>query len=113
MSGPCDFGIIVHGPEAVYSGEAGLTMAFLGSKGDVLARRGIHIIGITDGDRDGILFGSQKAEGSVILKVLGTTDDEAGAVLAKTIKGTNTFEGFLQRVKDGLGQMGAAYEACP
>jgi hypothetical protein len=81
--------------------------------GDVLARRGIRIIGITDGDRDGILFGSQKAEGSVILKVSGTTDDEAGAVLAKTIRGTDTFEGFLQRVKDGLGRIRITYEVCP
>jgi hypothetical protein len=81
--------------------------------GDVLARRGIRIIGITDGDRDGILFGSQKADGSVILKVRGMTDDEAGAGLAKMIKGTDTFEGFVQRVKDGLGRMGAGYEVCP
>ncbi len=81
--------------------------------GDVLARRGIRIIGITDGDRDGVLVGSQKAEGSVVLRVLGTTDDEAGAALAKKIKGTDTFEGFLQKVKDGLGKMGIAYEVVP
>jgi hypothetical protein len=78
--------------------------------GDVLARRGIRVIGITDGDRDGILAGSQKAEGSVILRVRGTTDDEAGARLARQISGTDTFEGFLQKVKDGLGKMGVAYE---
>ncbi len=81
--------------------------------GDVLARRGIRIIGITDGDRDGILFDSQKADGSVILKVRGATDDEAGVVLAKSIKGTDTFEGFLQRAKAELERMGIGYEVCP
>jgi len=80
---------------------------------DVLARRGVRIIGITDGDRDGILFGPQKADGSAVFKVAGVTDDEAGAMLAKTIGGTDTFEGFLQRVKDELGRAGVAYEVCP
>jgi hypothetical protein len=80
--------------------------------GDVLARRGVRIIGITDGDRDGILFGSRKTEGSVVFKVGGTTDDEAGAMLAKMMSGTDTFEGFVEKVRDGLGRMGVAYEVC-
>ncbi len=81
--------------------------------GDVLARRGVRVIGITDGDRDGILFGPQKAEGSIVLRVRGTTDDEAGAALAKAIKGTDTFEGFVQKVKAELGRMKVAYEVAP
>ncbi len=81
--------------------------------GDVLARRGVRVIGITDGDRDGILAGPRRAEGSVILRVRGTTDDEAGAVLAKAIKGADTFEGFVQKVKTELGRMKVAYEAGP
>lgn len=81
--------------------------------GDVLARRGVRIIGITDGDRDGLLFSSQRADGSVILRVVGITDDEAGAALADAIRGTDTFEGFAQKVKDALERMRVAYEVCP
>ncbi len=78
--------------------------------GDVLARLGIRVIGITDGDLDHILAGPQKAEGSVVFKVRGTTDDGAGAALARAISGADTFEGFVQKVKDELGRMGVAYE---
>jgi hypothetical protein len=80
--------------------------------GDVLARRGIPIIGITDGDRDGILCGPMKACGSVILRMAGTTDDEAGAVLARAVGGHDTFDGFVSRVKAELARMRIAYEEC-
>jgi hypothetical protein len=81
--------------------------------GDVLARKGIRIIGITDGDKDGILRGPMKACGSVVLKMLGTTDDEAGAALAMAVRGTDTFEGFVARIKEELGRMNVEYEVCP
>ncbi len=81
--------------------------------GDVLARRGIRIIGITDGDKDGVLRGPVKACGSVIFKVSGTTDDEAGAALAKKIHGTDTFEGFVAKIKEELAHMGVEYEVAP
>jgi hypothetical protein len=81
--------------------------------GDVLARKGIRIIGITDGDKDGILRGPMKACGSVVLKMLGTTDDEAGAALARAVRGTDTFEGFVARIKEELGRMHVEYEVCP
>lgn len=81
--------------------------------GDVLARRGLRIIGITDGDRDGVLKGPIKACGSVIFKVSGTTDDNAGAALAAAVSGTDTFEGFVEKIKKELAHMDIAYEVCP
>ncbi len=80
--------------------------------GDVLARRGVRIIGITDGDKDGVLNDAMKACGSVVFKVSGITDDEAGAQIARKINGKNTFEGFLNKVVDELKSMNISYEAC-
>ena len=81
--------------------------------GDVLARRGVRVIGITDGDKDGVLNDAMKACGSVVFKVSGITDDEAGARIAGKIVKTNTFEGFLNNVVDELERMNVSYEACP
>ena len=81
--------------------------------GDVLARRGVRVIGITDGDRDGVLKGPVRACGSIVFKVLGTTDDEAGAALAKKIRGHDTFEGFVAKVREELVRMGVEYEVAP
>ncbi|WP_231845109.1 DUF2117 domain-containing protein [Methanocella paludicola] len=81
--------------------------------GDVLARRGVRVIGITDGDRDGVLKGPARASGSVILRILSTTDDEAGAALARKINGTDTFEGFVAKVREELARMGVEYEVAP
>ncbi len=79
--------------------------------GDVLARLGVRVIGITDGDLDGLLSKPAKAGGSVVFRVHGITDDEAGAALAKIIMGRDTFEGFVRRVEEGLERMGVKYEA--
>ncbi|HTX44033.1 MAG TPA: DUF2117 domain-containing protein, partial [Methanocella sp.] len=80
--------------------------------GDILARRGVRIIGITDGDRDGVLKAPVRASGSIIFKVKGVTDDEAGAALAAAVAGTDTFEGFVEKVKAELGRMGVSFEVC-
>ena len=77
--------------------------------GDVLARRGVRIIGITDGDADGVLGDAMKACGSVVLKVKGITDDEAGAAVARSIGGKDDFDGFLEQVKGTLKRMGISY----
>ncbi len=79
--------------------------------GDVLARLGVRIIGITDGDRDGVLTRPARARGSAIFRVRGMTDDEAGAALAKVVRGRDTFDGFVKRVKCELERMGVKYEA--
>ena len=81
--------------------------------GDVLARRGVRIIGITDGDKDGVLGDALKACGSVVFRVGGITDDEAGAAVACRISGKDDFDGFLDKVTRALKQMGVSYEVCP
>ena len=49
--------------------------------GDILSGFSIPIIGITDGDIDGIYNGSSRTCDSVIIQVHGTSDDEVGAAL--------------------------------
>jgi len=55
---------------------------------DILARLGIPIIGIVDGDVDGVLTSSVVPEGSVIIQVKTGFDDMLGAeVLEKLMRG--------------------------
>ncbi|MCD1295464.1 hypothetical protein CUJ83_10680 [Methanocella sp. CWC-04] len=66
---------------------------------DILARLGIRAIGITDGDKDSILKDTVVPKGSVIIRVSGITDDEAGVDAYSCVAGNNdTFEGFSQKV---------------
>ncbi|AEF95597.1 DUF2117 family protein [Methanotorris igneus] len=51
--------------------------------GDILARFGIRIIGITDGDRDEILKSPVIAEGSAIFLIENMRDDDVGELLMK------------------------------
>jgi hypothetical protein len=70
---------------------------------DVLARLGIRTIGITDGDLDSLLSCAIKTEGSVIFKVSGITDDDAGIEVCKALESSeDTFEGFVEKVKGCL-----------
>ena len=46
-----------------------------------MSRAGIPIIGVTDGDGDEIYTGASKAEGSIILRLKNTSDDDVGALL--------------------------------
>jgi hypothetical protein len=48
---------------------------------DILARFGIPIIGITDGDTDGIYEGSNQSRDSIVIQVCGTSDDDVGIAL--------------------------------
>jgi hypothetical protein len=52
--------------------------------GDILSRAGIPIIGITDGDGDGIYAGMCKAEGSIVLRLDNASDDEIGSSLERS-----------------------------
>ena len=52
--------------------------------GDVLSRIGIPIIGITDGDDDGLYSGACTIEGSVILHLNNASDDDVGFVLEQS-----------------------------
>jgi hypothetical protein len=49
--------------------------------GDILARFGIRVIGITDGDRDEILKNPVILKGSVIFLIKNMRDDDAGKIL--------------------------------
>jgi hypothetical protein len=53
--------------------------------GSVLARFGVPIVAIVDGDEDGICDDKAMAEGSVILLMRSGTDDIVGAEVRRTI----------------------------
>ncbi|XRP96824.1 DUF2117 family protein [Methanocaldococcus sp. 16A] len=53
--------------------------------GDILARFGIKILGITDGDRDNILKNPVILKGSVIFLIKNMRDDDAGEILKKNL----------------------------
>ena len=50
---------------------------------DILSRVGIPIVGITDGDADGIYRATCKAHGSVVILLKDESDDEIGYLLEK------------------------------
>jgi hypothetical protein len=52
--------------------------------GDILSRIGIPIVGITDGDGDGIYTGMCKADGSVIFRLSKASDDDVGFALEQS-----------------------------
>ena len=53
--------------------------------GDILARFGIKIIGITDGDKDDILKNPVILNGSVIFLIKNMKDDDVGKILEKSL----------------------------
>ncbi|WP_083810061.1 DUF2117 domain-containing protein [Methanothermococcus okinawensis] len=57
--------------------------------GDILARFGIKIIGITDGDRDEILKNPIITRGSNIFLIKNWKDDDVGELLKKELKNKN------------------------
>ena len=54
--------------------------------GDILARFGVRVIGITDGDRDEILKNPIIADGSAIFLIENMKDDDVGELLMKEFK---------------------------
>ncbi|MDK2790371.1 MAG: hypothetical protein PWP15_878 [Methanothermococcus sp.] len=71
--------------------------------GDILARFGIKIIGITDGDRDDILKDPIITEGSNIFLIKNWKDDDVGKILGKKLKNKNlTYDDTLYRIKEIL-----------
>jgi hypothetical protein len=80
--------------------------------GDILSRAGIPIIGITDGDGDEIYTGACKAEGSIILRLKNTSDDDVGFLLeGSSVLDRNDFtlEDVVDIVKDFLRQSGVDF----
>ena len=52
--------------------------------GDILSREGIPIIGITDGDGDGLYSGTYQVEASLTLRLCNASDDEIGFLLERS-----------------------------
>lgn len=72
--------------------------------GDILSRFGIPIIGITDGDAEGLLQGGELAPGSTIFKV--KSDDEAGRRIFQQIFEAKPFyEGVLDSLKGRIAEV--------
>jgi hypothetical protein len=54
--------------------------------GDILSRAGIPIVGITDGDGDGLYAGACDVEGSLVLRLGNASDDDIGFLLERSGK---------------------------
>jgi len=54
---------------------------------DILSRFGVPVIGITDGDRDGLIEDTRTAPGSLVIKVQPGTDDRVGERVRRRIFG--------------------------
>ena len=80
--------------------------------GDILSRAGIPIIGITDGDGDEIYYGACKAEGSILLHLKNTSDDDVGLLLERSTlldRNDYTLNGVVDIVKIILRQSGVDF----
>ena len=71
---------------------------------DILYRVGVPVIGITDGDRDGLIDETRKASGSIIIRVQPGTDDCMGKMVRKQVfKGSKGIEcPSLQELKRNI-----------
>jgi hypothetical protein len=79
--------------------------------GDVLARLGVRIIGITDADKDSVLIGPIRMGGSVIFRVGGITDDMAGAMIGKALyDDIDRFDGFVNKAEGLMREKNIIYE---
>lgn len=66
--------------------------------GDILHRYGIPVVGLTDGDPDGLVSGELYCRGSMMLRVVG--DDEFGKVVREEVfGGRSVIEGDFEEVK--------------
>jgi hypothetical protein len=72
--------------------------------GDILSRIGIPIVGITDGDGDGIYAGTCKADGSVIFRLSKASDDNVGLALEQSgiLNGENYTLGDIVTIVTGF-----------
>ena len=52
--------------------------------GDILSRAGVPIVGITDGDGDGLYKGACEVEGSLVLRIDNASDDDIGLLLERS-----------------------------
>jgi len=84
--------------------------------GDILSRAGIPIIGIIDGDGDGIYTGACKAEGSIVLLLENVSDDDVGFLLegsAALDRNDYTLDDVVDIVTNFLRQSGVDFVITP
>lgn len=69
--------------------------------GDILERFNIPIIGIVDGDKDGLIDGAKFSPSSIIIKV--ENDDDFGAIIFKKVfNEKQMIEGSFESIKDKI-----------
>ncbi len=81
---------------------------------DILSRAGIPIVGITDGDGDGLYTGACEVEGSLVLRLNNASDDDIGFLLEQSdaLNGGNyTLGNVIKIVTDFLCQNGVEFVA--
>jgi hypothetical protein len=82
--------------------------------GDILSRAGIPIVGITDGDGDGLYTGACEVEGSLVLRLNNASDDDLGFFLERSgvLSGGNyTLGNVIKTVTDFLRKNGVEFVA--
>jgi len=80
--------------------------------GDILSRVGIPIVGITDGDGDGLYTGACGVEGSLVLRLNNASDDDTGFSLERSgvlNGGNHTLGNVTKIVTDFLRQNGVEF----
>ncbi|ABR55047.1 conserved hypothetical protein [Methanococcus vannielii SB] len=72
--------------------------------GDILARFGVKIIGITNGDKDDILKNPAITKGSAIFLIKNHKDDDVGKLIHLTLKDKNfeSFDYYIENIKDTM-----------
>ncbi|ACV24244.1 DUF2117 family protein [Methanocaldococcus fervens] len=80
--------------------------------GDILARFGIKIIGITDGDRDDILKNPVILKGSVIFLIKNMRDDDVGKILEESLDFGKeySYDELLNDIKKIFNEKNICYE---
>lgn len=79
--------------------------------GDILARFGIKIIGITDGDKDEILKNPIIADGSNIFLIKNFKDDDVGKILEEKLENKKmTYDDVLNYIKELLNKNKIDYD---
>ena len=80
--------------------------------GDILSRAGIPIVGITDGDGDGLYTGGFEVEGSLVLRLSNASDDGIGFLLERSGEldgGDYTLAKVIEIVTIFLHEMGVEF----
>jgi hypothetical protein len=81
--------------------------------GDILSRAGIPIVGITDGDGDGLYTSACEVEGSRVLRLCNASDDDIGFALERSGQldgGDYTLARVIEIVTNFLHEMGVVWQ---